>query len=51
MHNYTPHMSDMPLYEACNLCTDSLGNTLLCMYICACTFVMYLLHIYCIFSI
>ena len=21
------HMSDMPSYEACNLCIDSLGNT------------------------
>ena len=21
------HMSDMPPYEACNLCIDSLGNT------------------------
>ena len=27
MHNYTPHMSDIGPYEACNLCIDSLGNT------------------------
>ena len=27
MHNYTPRMSDIGPYEACNLCIDSLGNT------------------------